>query len=581
MPSIRITTFAGILPELNRELLRKDHAQIAHNALLWDGWLRPMPEFTFSTSANGMPFSLVERNKFGNDTVIIVENLDQAVHFDTEGFLIDTFVGISNNLLSYSITPIGPVYPLGLPQPNVGTVTQVINPQNKSVYPISRTYAVTFMSGSQEGPPSVLPQLGGDGTLFEGDVVTFDFTGVPSPAEIAQYNITGRRLYRTIPGFDTSEELGNPKETEFHLVSTQSFNMIVDDLDSSLIMGDLLLTEQFLAPSVVPHPFGDFFVDILESGSIVAAGYMPNSSINTSTIQFSEKFQWHAWPPQYYVQIPEYVIDLVTFYDDVFVGTKGRPYHIRVEPSSTEEGVSMNINVRPFPDYYACQFQTMVRTNFGAMYACRDGLIALSANDDSVSTKKVANPGDILQNPIAPIRFNDALRAIWWNGFYIGFTEVGVAYLFNVDNTNNNQFPLGQLVTITTPDGFPGPNKLAGENIYASWGLNIYSLPLPGYGYTGANKLSYTWKSKRFVLPGLTTFSAAKVVHDASGPLQFTLIGDDVVIMTTAVTDSEPFRVPHQHRCIEWEVVLEGTSVVQEVHVATSMRELVEEQGHG
>src|SRR6187399_1260574 len=45
MASIRITKFAGLMPTSNPKALPNDHAQVAHNCLLWDGWLWPMPKW--------------------------------------------------------------------------------------------------------------------------------------------------------------------------------------------------------------------------------------------------------------------------------------------------------------------------------------------------------------------------------------------------------------------------------------------------------------------------------------------------------------------------------------------------------
>jgi hypothetical protein len=116
--------------------------------------------------------------------------------------------------------------------------------------------------------------------------------------------------------------------------------------------------------------------------------------------------------------------------------------------------------------------------------------------------------------------------------------------------------------------------------LFVAWGNNIYSWPLPGYGYEAATKLTYTWRSKVFVLPGGTTMAAAKVVNGDDGAIQVNFYGDGNLIYSYAVQDSTPFRAPHNHSCINWEIELIGTGTVQEVHLSTSMRELTEEGSH-
>jgi len=365
------------------------------------------------------------------------------------------------------------------------------------------------------------------------------------------------------------------------LVGDPNSVLFVDDMDSTAIPGDLLLTQQF-GPPTIPAIQN---LAMTETGWLVASGY--NTDAGSSDVQVSERFLWHAWPMQNMVQITDRITDSVAFYDDVFFGTLNRPYHMRVAFSDNVEIESLDLTVRPYPDFYACTPNSMVATNFGAMYASPDGLVSLEANENAIISKRVTNPGDQLLNPIVPIRMNSVLSAAWWNGFYIGFCS-GVAYLFNVENNHNNQFPLGQLITMDTPAGIPGANIIIGISgytgynggIFALWGNQCYTLPLPGYGYETATLSTYTWKSKQFTLPGITTMAAAKVVADYTiGSTTFYLYGDGNLIYTFTPTTDKPFRLPHNHACINWEIELVGSAAIKEVHVATSMRDLIEELG--
>ncbi len=288
--------------------------------------------------------------------------------------------------------------------------------------------------------------------------------------------------------------------------------------------------------------------------------------------------------------IPEQITDGAVFYDDVFFGTPMRPYHMRVVFSDNVDTDTLDFSIRPFPDYYGCVPNTMVATNFGAMYASPDGLIALQVNEDQVATKKLTNPGDTFHNPVHDITIQGIRAAGWWNGFYLGLATTGVGYLYNNENNHNNQFPLGQLITFTTPVGTPGPNivvgtagqgAISGEHggFFQCWGNTLYYWPLPGYGYDSAARMDYTWRSKVFVMQGTTCFAAAKVVNEDDGPITVNFYGDGNLIYSYAVTDSKPFRIPSQHSCIEWEIELIGTGTVQEVHIATSMREITETTG--
>jgi hypothetical protein len=86
----------------------------------------------------------------------------------------------------------------------------------------------------------------------------------------------------------------------------------------------------------------------------------------------------------------------------------------------------------------------------------------------------------------------------------------------------------------------------------------------------------YTWKSKKFVFPGQTTFAAAKVVHACGGGgVRFRLYIDCCCVYETVVRGCVPFRLPAQLRGITCEIELIGCSRVTEVRVASSIRELM------
>lgn len=581
MPSIRIIRFAGLLPEVSPKLLREDHAQLAHNALLWDGWLRPLPNWQQVAVAAGTIKSIYPVPAFTDEQYDYSVVLVDATPAGVEPFISNSLWGIwpndgtlryFDNYGSQSGTP------RKLMEAPVFTQVQNITPQHLSTSPVQRTYAMTYMSGNKESAPTVFQVIGNTGGLFEGDFVTLNFTLQNRDPDMG---ITAIRLYRTVVGFDTGESIDNPRETVFHLVvqiplSATNTYSYVDQATSDLIPGDRCLTEQF-GPMLVAQPT---FVAQTESGWLVVAG-LDNIYLNRSTIHVSDKFLWHAFALQNFNSIPDIITDGAVFYDDIFFGTLMRPYHMRISHNEDPNSESLNIHIQPFPDTYACVPNTMVATNSGAMYASADGLILLEVNESQVASKKVANPGDVINNPVTPISFGDTLNTAWWNGLFIGFCA-GVGYIFVQENNHNNQFPLSALVTFNPPPGVQGPSFVTGTEgggLFAAFGNVLYRWPMPGYGYEAASKQIYRWKSKQFTMAGGTTFAAAKVVNSADGPLQFNFYGDGVLIYSVPVTDSKPFRIVAQHSVITVEIELIGQATVKEVHLATSMRELTETTG--
>ena len=606
MASIRITRFAGLLPEFNPKALANDHAQIAHNCLLRDGWLRPLPQWILVQSI-GQTIRSIYKDPTQTHGYQLDINFLQAYRNLSEPY---------NNIAPIGINPAFILEPtlctldtnnnmsaLGLPIPNISFLEQNISSGNKSVYPISRTYAITYVSGNQEGPPLVLPQLPYGCTLFngvpytvgnliyEGDTVQLIIGGIDF-AQISNYRVNGIKLYRTIPGFDTSEQLGNPVETGFHYVSGIFFDPSVgpgevvfnDGQDSSQIPGDLLISDQWMPPMAGPSTPPVFFGQTEGGWAIVA-----NQNANTSTTYFSvsERYMHHAWPPQNTIQIPEVCNGMAAYYDTVFLGTNSVAYRVLI---GVGEGDTLVIDAKPFLNSYACISNTMVATNFGAMYVAKDGIISLTSSGDTVATKRVANPGDLLNtNKTTPFHIYDAQQTAWWDGDFYGFTPNG-GYIFNQPNPSNQEFPLSQLVTFDQPPGILGPNVVTGSGLYAVWGSSVYRFPMPGYGYDSNTPAIYIWRSKRYVMPGLTTFAGVKVVGTQNGgsPVFVTIRGynnggetSPSFIYSRSLTHSRPWRIPHQFKNLEFEVELEGQAVIQEFHMATNYKDLTEEPNGG
>jgi hypothetical protein len=289
---------------------------------------------------------------------------------------------------------------------------------------------------------------------------------------------------------------------------------------------------------------------------------------------------------------------MAIFYDNVFIGTNSIAYHLDIQSGDTE---TLNLQVRPYSVPRQCIKDTMVATSFGAMFSSNDGLIALTSDSETIATKSIANPGDlipvIVDGEMQNIFFTSIRKAGWWNGNYFGFVNTtgddphqdtgGVGFVFNQPSPANNELPLGQLVTIDTPHSIIVDTIATGSGFFVVGNVldrTVYKLPLPGYGYGGVAKATYTWKSKRFVMSGLTTFAGMKIVNSNTGDLTVTLMGyndgtefDPTFVYSRTLNHSKPFRLPHNHKCLEWEIQVVGTAVVQEIHISSSYKDLVED----
>lgn len=166
--------------------------------------------------------------------------------------------------------------------------------------------------------------------------------------------------------------------------------------------------------------------------------------------------------------------------------------------------------------------------------------------------------------------------------------QKGLGYIFQTGAATADKSQFQQLVTIDSPVlgkvvdsclGRQGPYFLALTNNYYpdDNSAEIYVLPQPGgttdVSYEGSRKQEYIWKSKKFVMPGRTTFGAMKVVH-AKGCVRVKICVDCRCVYEAVVQGCAPFRLPSQIAGTVVEIELRGTATVYEVHIASTMKEL-------
>lgn len=163
-----------------------------------------------------------------------------------------------------------------------------------------------------------------------------------------------------------------------------------------------------------------------------------------------------------------------------------------------------------------------------------------------------------------------------------------IGYVFHTGASAVDSTKFQQLVTLDSPSagsvvssciGRQGPYFLSIPRGEAT--SYIHVLPVPGgttdVPYADAPKMEYQWKSKKFVMPGRTTWGAAKVVYN-NGCLRIRVYVDGCCEYDSPVDTCMPFRLPSQLAGMELEIELIGTATVYEVHVASTIRELTQSE---
>lgn len=581
MPSIRVTAFSGLAPETHTKLTNKITAQVAHNCLLWDGRLRPMPEFSVYRSLSSTVYGLTTDQAFGSvlysyDMMDITHNRTPPV---TQG-LVGIGTSSFSNGRNLSLLMDGDVSkrPLSVDAPAImGAVTNTTFRMYRSECRRMVSYAITGVrENGDESRPIIIFSLDETDNYYEGDAVTMTVTFDTS--WITDNRISRINIYKTISNISSGEQATNPLDTSWHLVNDYGADFILASAGQMMLTDDGMTYRYGLDLLPSKEFYTEFdatarYVAPLDGGWLGVAGF--------NNVQFSERYLWHAYPVRNLVTVPSIITGFATKYNTAFVGTVMAPYAITVAPL---EGGNIKLDVSPYPEAHRCISNTMVSTGNGAMYASPEGIVALSPNSMVLATKDLLNPGDVLYRDCGAgfdLTITDIAGAEWVFGRYFGYTASGgLAYWYDPGDTINGAHPYQQLVTMDVPTNIRATTVSSQYGLMVAAGSVVYMLPLPGYRYfttyDTAPKKRYRWKSKRFVMPGHTAFSAMKVVRECSGDVCVTIWADCRRILTYPIDDAQPFRLPDAVQGTEFEFELEGTATVTEVHIATSVRELTE-----
>lgn len=616
MPSLRITKFGGINTEIAPRLAPEYTAQVAHNCLLWDGSLRPLAQWS---KVLGVAYLAANSIALSEDnSIVITTPLRDAELLKGAMYPPNTIVGLTYQ--PYGVLDANINYankftakegmPVGVQRPVV-TGTLNYSRQYKSDKPVNRLYAVSAIrvngNGVEESPLTLVPEQSAQSIIYEGDIAFLNLI-VSSPS--VPYN--GLRLYRTISGMDTAQTPQNEFDTNWHLIADYRLGTSFAYADGGAATNDpldLYLAERFYPP---PVKFFDFF-GVLDGGWMAAVA-------SDGTIAISERYLYHAWPTENTFQIiGETLTDAVVQYDNIFIGTRNKPY---VAAVSVGEKLGVQCNITDYPEKYECLPGTMDGTPSGAMYTSPSGIVSLTREGmqlvsaglsngvlplyKTAARTEIQNTEDLPQEILGsyPMRFEHTAYGGYFHGAYLGFCRIPTeekglitvgeeqvpgtetlyinkGFLFYAGSTLDGDRPISKLTTFDSPIGVRA-HTTGGSGFYVLAADGVYKMAFPdtkgNEAYAKANKYCYTWKSKKFVFPGQMCMAAAKVVHDCRGFVRLKIFVDCCCVYETLVESCKPFTLPPNIVGVEYEVELTGTSTVHEVHVASSLRELLEHE---
>lgn len=555
MPSIKLMAFAGMRPRVNRALLRGNEARHALNVNLWHGTLEGY-RVPLAVDLRGAP--------------------NRSIHLTDAGWLaypgMDDFVSGLPGCPRIIATGEDFPYPvwasadeavadqwhrLGLPVPPTPTASPSAPPSWAGPEDQSsewRAYVITYVDRfDNEGPPS----LPSERFAIDDSVAV----GVEWPAPPAGWDIQAIRLYRLVASDAGATEIPNPRGEGFHLVAEMPANIAaVTDTTPNLLLGAALTTIAFAPP---PEELDHLCADPNGTGLAGAQG---------RNVWFCEPHQFHAWPDKYRLTLDDAVVAMAWTVSGVYVVTTGKPYWIA--PNADEWG-RREVYRMPEPMPCVSRRSLAVLPSGAVMYAHGDGLAALQGRTQQIVSEAYWGTDDFRAlNPASMV-------AVVEGGCWFGFTDQG-GWMLDVQDSVYPGQQLGLIALSLQPTALHRPRT---DSLYLALPEGI------ARWNAGTDYLPWAYRGRCNVAPGHMNWSAAKIVwdefayagqwDDAVPPVEFTLWHDDRIFYQRPVTHSNPFRLPHGGRALDFEAGIARQKspekgAIREIHLASSAAELTE-----
>ena len=518
-------------------MLQPNQAQVASNTRLWTGALEALPaKLTTKTGLNVLTETIY---RFGQDTpgdtnywftwndhVHVVKGPIAGDTTERTYYTGDGYPKVTNNAVALTAVPYpSTAYRLGIPSPTMAPFTVVNNAGDTTETLETRAYVYTYVSQwGEEGQPS-------DPTLVDlypaSQTVTLTFGTVPT----GNYNLGSIRVYRTAVG---------TSGTNYYFVNevpvasaTYTDNVLGTDL------GEPIPSLTWAMPP-----------EDLDGLTALPNGFL--AGFSGRDIYFSEAYYLHAWPIEYSQSVDYPIVALGQFGQSVVVLTTGSPYML-----TGSDPASMTLQKLDFEQ--AClSAKSVCRLGSGVVYASPDGLAYIGPDGMNILTAdfftrkewQTLNPASIIGEQ--------------HDNRYYAFFDDGVNKGGFILDPKSNGSPF-----IFTDQYFTGLyNDLRNDALYGVRQGTISKLE----GSTSV--LSYTWRSKQFLLPKPLNFKCAQVIAGDYTSITVKFYVDGVLVHTASPTSQAPFQLPGGYKGRVLEVELSGTSTVVAVHVAESMEEL-------
>ena len=536
MAALQIKSFGGISPKVPPRYLQDAQAQVALNTDVFQGSLKPLSALgsTVATLTKvGTPLTIY---RFGQNTVSdsqywfhwttdvdvcrsqIAGDVSEWTFYTGDGAPKATYNAIALSGSNYPTVS----RPLGIPAAaTAATVAVTGTPTQPTDIPETRVYTYTLVNKESgfdfESAPA---PASAEVNVRIGQSVTINgFASIPSG-----YTITHRRIYRATAGvFLFVAEIA---------LATASYS----DSITAENLGEEL-------PSLTWLPPPDTLKGLINLPGGVMAGFTGRD------VYFCDPYRPHAWPVQYMQSLDFLVVGLGRMDTTLAVLTTGTPYFIQGSAPDSMVVVKSDLE-------QACASKrSIVSLNGAVVYASPDGLVSLAPSGSKIITEKYFTRAQ-WQALFLPSSIYAYQHDMKYFGFYNNGTTSG-GFIYDTST--------GEFVT---------------HDIYVAAGYNdlqVDKLFLAGSDRNvkvwGAGALkTVTWKSKKFTLPQVMSFSCAQLEAE-SYPMTAKVYAGGTLVHTQTVTSRDMFRLPATPSR-DWEFQFEGSAEVFSFTVAQSAQEL-------
>ena len=564
MSLITLTGFTGIVQITHPLALPNDVGVASSNCRPGTSDLRPWPQLSvLSLAANTVVAGAQSLYRFGRD---LATDPLYWMTVPQKADVVRGAIGSDSTERTYytdGVTPkwVDNVFGFGAaPYPNNPRTLGVAYPSTAPVVALStagtattketRVYVWTWVTDKGEesapSPPSAYSALNPTDATY-----TITFNEAPPITFLDAYNTSlawvgtmqYRRLYRTVTASNGT--------TAYELVA-QLTNLangyVYTDSVAANALGQII-------PSLYWTPPPATLTGLTSMWNGMMAGF------TGKTIWLCYPYVPYAWPRSYMLSVPETVVGLCVWQQNLLVLTDGRPYLVTgTDPTS--------VSMQPIDANYSCSNRRSIcEIPAGAVWAAPEGLAYTGTRGSDMVT-------DLVFTKEQWQAFNPAsMVTAYWGNYVIVFY--------------NNGAP-GGLVFDWSKANAVYPNKLKIKEVYPlNFGCDMaYRDTLSGnlYLLDGTARTISKWlggaagtasfTSKLFRQEAPTNFVWAQVRADAY-PVTLTVIADGVTqVNALAVNSQSPVPLPSGFKARDWQVTVSTSSNVQAVYLATSMREL-------